>query len=51
MHYPNSSNKCNTLNKFNKESKSHSIILKIKENLESLDKFSFQSVTTDEVRK
>ena len=35
----------------NEKSKFHSSILKIKESFESLDKCSFQSFTTDEVRK
>ena len=44
-------NKCKTLDELIGKFKLDSSISKIKENLESLDKFTFQSVTTDEERK
>ena len=50
-HYPNNSNKCNKSDELIENFKYHSSILKIKENFESLDKFTFESVTIDEVRK
>lgn len=48
---PNISNKCNTFGKLIEKSKFPSSIFKTKENLKSLDEFTFQSVTKDKVRK
>ena len=47
----NSSNKGNTFDKLIEKFKFRYSILKIKQNFESLDKFFFQSVTTDEVKR
>ena len=48
---PNISNKCNTFGKLIEKSKFPSSIFKTRENLKSLDEFTFQSVTKVKVRK
>ena len=44
-------NKCETLDELIEKCYFNFSISKIKENFDSLDKFVFQSVTTDEVKK